>query len=52
MSQTEGKIHIDVVCSACGEEMIELAFKREESDERYIWTTYRKCPKCATLVEM
>ncbi|MDQ1280181.1 MAG: hypothetical protein QG670_1444 [Thermoproteota archaeon] len=51
MSQTDGKLHIDVHCPKCGAEMLELEFNRENSGDSFVWESFRKCPKCGTTVK-
>ena len=51
MTQPDGKIHIDILCTKCGAEMIDLEFDRIKSVIGFIWKAYRKCPVCGTKIK-
>ena len=49
--QAYGQLHVDVYCSKCGSDMIELEFNRKDSGDGYVWECFHKCPKCGAKVE-
>ena len=46
MVKLDGQLHIDIFCPKCGAEMTELEFNRESRGGSFVWTAFRKCPKC------